>query len=109
MQIVRKKSDNTVRHIFKDSDVLTLDTGFTCVPSDGLYPVSIPEYNSTDYEIVKDVAKPANNRFYIGGLQTYESGTWSLDTAAVQKIRDDHAAVGRTWDEDQFNITWRIS
>jgi len=109
MQIVRKKSDNTVRHIFKNSDVLTLNTGFTCITSDELHLVSIPEYNSTDYEIVQDVAKPANNRFYIGGLQIYESGTWSLDTAAVQKIRDDHAAVGRTWDEDEFNITWRIS
>jgi hypothetical protein len=107
MQILKRKSDNKVFFIFKDSDVITLDSQLTC-EEQGHTWISV-EFNSTDYEVVKAVAKPANNRFYLGGLQMYDSGTWSVDETALQEMRDQYAASGRPFDEDQFNITWRIS
>jgi hypothetical protein len=107
MQILKKKSDNKVFFIFKNSWVITLDSKLTCETPEQIWTAH--EFNSTDHEIVKDVAKPANNRFYVGGLQMYDAGTWSVDEAALQEIRDAHADSGRQFDEDQYNITWEMS
>ena len=94
--------------IYPEASLIVLDgNGLTYTSVDGKEKWTQTE-TSADYEIVANVAKPSNNRFYKGGLQTYDDGTWTLDDSEVQKTRDAHTATGHIYDEDQFNITWRM-
>tara|TARA_R110000765_G_scaffold259940_2_gene360098 strand:+ start:623 stop:952 length:330 start_codon:yes stop_codon:yes gene_type:complete len=108
MQILRKKSDNTVWQIYPEASKIILDAnGLTYTSADGKEKW-IQEETSADYEIVANVAKPSNGRFYRGGVETYDDGTWTLDDSVIQGYRDGYTATGDIYDEDQFNITWRM-
>jgi hypothetical protein len=108
MQILRKKSDNTVWQIYPNASLIILDAnGLTYTSADGKEKWT-QEETSTDYEIVANVAKPSNGRFYRGGVETYDDGTWTLDDSVIQGYRDGFTATGDIYDEDQFNITWRM-
>ena len=108
MQILRKKADNTVWQIYPDARVITIDANGISVSDAEGNALWTQQETSTDYEIVANVAKPSNNRFYGQGRETYDDGTWTLDDSEVQKTRDIYTASGHVYDEDQFNITWRM-
>jgi hypothetical protein len=109
MQILRKKSDNTVWHIYPEAAVITIDADGVSYTSPNGSEKWTSGDSSTEYEIITNVAKPSNGRFYGGGVETYKDGAWTFDNAAVQVFRDIYIASGRIYDEDAFNITWRMS